>query len=112
MPLFYVSIHPQLFFLLKRDLALERTIALLAFNDAKASPVGDLLDVAQRQKTASELNGAILESQCLDKESRLPGLLKLLLWSQGQLDEKCSSYPRIVDLATGQLSLTSDRTAA
>jgi hypothetical protein len=90
----------------------ERTIALLAFSDAKASPVGDLLDVAQRHKTAGELNGAILESQCQDKESRLPMLLKLLLWSQGQLDEKCSSYPRIVDLVTGQLSLPTDRKAS
>ena len=87
----------------------ERTVALLAFNEPKASPVGDLMDIAQRQKTASELNAAILQSQCLEKESRLPMLLKILLWSQGQLDEKCSSYPKIVDLVTGQLSLPSDR---
>lgn len=38
-------------------------MALLAFEDGKSSPVGDLLDVAQRQKTASELNAAILASQ-------------------------------------------------
>ena len=41
----------------------ERTVALLAFEDVKASPVGDLMDTAQRQKTASELNAAILSSQ-------------------------------------------------
>lgn len=38
-------------------------MALLAFEDVKASPVGDLMDLSQRQKTASELNAAILDSQ-------------------------------------------------
>ena len=41
----------------------ERTVALLAFEDVGASPVADLMDIAQRQKTASELNAAILASQ-------------------------------------------------
>ena len=38
-------------------------MALLVFEDVKASPLADLMDVAQRQKTASELNAAILASQ-------------------------------------------------
>ena len=37
-----------------------------------------------------------------EKEPRLPGLLKMLLWAQGQLDEKVV-YPHI-DLATGRLT--------
>ena len=41
----------------------ERTVALLAFEDAKTSPIGELMEVSQRQKTASELNAAILRSQ-------------------------------------------------
>lgn len=41
----------------------ERTVALLVFEDVRASPLADLMDVAQRQKTASELNAAILASQ-------------------------------------------------
>jgi hypothetical protein len=41
----------------------ERTVALLVFEDLKSSPLADLMDVAQRQKTASELNAAILASQ-------------------------------------------------
>jgi CTLH/CRA C-terminal to LisH motif domain len=54
----------------------ERTIALLAFEDVKAAPMADLLDIAQRQKTASELNAAILASQDLVRFSRLcPGCL-------------------------------------
>lgn len=42
----------------------ERTVTLLAFEDANQSPLADLMDVTQRQKTASELNAAILSSQC------------------------------------------------
>ena len=38
-------------------------MALLAFEDVRSSPVADLMDIAQRQKTASELNAAILASQ-------------------------------------------------
>jgi hypothetical protein len=46
---------------------LERTVALLAFEDSANSPVSDLLDISQRQKTASELNAAILTSQSHEK---------------------------------------------
>lgn len=49
---------------------LERTVALLAFDDAASCPVKEvkeLLDNAQRQKTASELNAAILTSQSHEK---------------------------------------------
>lgn len=66
---------------------LERTMALLAFSDAKASPVAHLLEPAQRQKTASELNAAILDSQCQDKDPKLPAMLKLLMWAQEQLKQ-------------------------
>lgn len=76
---------------------------MLAFDDAKGSPVGDLMDVAQRQKTASELNAAILSSQGQEREPRLLLLLKMMLWAQQQLDEK-ANYPRISDLATAALS--------
>uniref|UniRef100_A0A7R9VRM3 CTLH domain-containing protein n=1 Tax=Chlamydomonas euryale TaxID=1486919 RepID=A0A7R9VRM3_9CHLO len=82
---------------------LEKTVALLAFENAKSSPVGDLLEVAQRQKTASELNAAILQSQCVEREARLPMLIKMMLWAQKELDEKVV-YPHITDLATGQLA--------
>nr|KAJ0192596.1 hypothetical protein LSAT_V11C800438580 [Lactuca sativa] len=34
---------------------LERTVALLAFEDVNNSPVGDLLDISQHLKTASEV---------------------------------------------------------
>mmetsp|Transcript_12756 Transcript_12756/g.35865 ORF Transcript_12756/g.35865 Transcript_12756/m.35865 type:complete len:231 (-) Transcript_12756:67-759(-) len=85
---------------------LERTVALLAFDDAGSSPVGDLMDVAQRQKTASELNAAILCSQCQEQEPRLPSLLKMMLWAQNRLDEH-AVYPKINDLCTAELSVPS-----
>ncbi|KAK9706677.1 hypothetical protein RND81_07G144000 [Saponaria officinalis] len=81
---------------------LEKTVSLLAFEDASKSPVGDLLDISQRLKTASEVNAAILTSQSHEKDPKLPYLLKMLLWAQNQLDEK-AAYPRINDLSTAKL---------
>ena len=37
-----------------------------------------------------------------EREPKLPNLLRLLVWSQAQLDER-ASYPRINDLATAEL---------
>ncbi|KAJ8628523.1 hypothetical protein MRB53_021830 [Persea americana] len=67
---------------------LERTVALLAFEDVSNCPVGELLDISQRLKTASEVNAAILTSQSHEKDPKLPSLLKMLIWAQNQLDEK------------------------
>ncbi|KAF5728657.1 hypothetical protein HS088_TW21G00806 [Tripterygium wilfordii] len=81
---------------------LERTVALLAFEDVSTCPVGELLDMSQRLKTASEVNAAILTSQSHEKDPKLPSLLKMLIWAQNQLDEK-AAYPRINDLSTAVL---------
>ncbi|XP_011027909.1 PREDICTED: glucose-induced degradation protein 8 homolog [Populus euphratica] len=81
---------------------LERAVALQAFEDVSNCPVGDLLDISQRLKTASEVNAAILTSQSHEKDPKLPSLLKMLLWAQNQLDEK-AAYPRIKNLSTAML---------
>ncbi|CAN4084007.1 unnamed protein product [Withania somnifera] len=81
---------------------LEKTVALLAFEDVSKCPVGELLDVSQRLKTASEVNAAILTSQSHEKDPKLPSLLKMLIWAQNQLDEKVF-YPRITNLSTASL---------
>ncbi|KAI3832975.1 hypothetical protein MKW98_025859 [Papaver atlanticum] len=65
---------------------LERTVALLAFEDFSNCPV----------------NAAILTSQSHEKDPKLPSLLKMLIWAQNQLDEK-STYPRINNLVTAVL---------
>lgn len=81
---------------------LEKTVALLAFEDVSKCPVGELLDVSQRLKTASEVNAAILTSQSHEKDPKLPSLLKMLIWAQNQLDVK-AFYPRITNLSTASL---------
>ncbi|CAG8755730.1 7437_t:CDS:2 [Dentiscutata erythropus] len=88
---------------------LERTMALLAFDDTSVSPVGDLLHPSQRQRTASELNAAILTSQSQEKDPKLPSLLKMLVWAQDELDEKVL-FPRMKNLVTAELSDTNDST--
>lgn len=67
---------------------LERTMALLAFEDMSKCPVADLLEPSQRLKTASELNAAILTSQCQEKDPKLPALIKMLQWAQEELMKK------------------------
>mmetsp|Transcript_17262 Transcript_17262/g.37561 ORF Transcript_17262/g.37561 Transcript_17262/m.37561 type:complete len:231 (-) Transcript_17262:378-1070(-) len=86
---------------------LERTVALLAFEDTANSPVGELLDASQRQKTASELNSAILSSKCQEREPRLPVLLKMMVWAQNQLKEKVA-FPYINDFLTANLEEEAD----
>ncbi|GBF90786.1 hypothetical protein Rsub_03087 [Raphidocelis subcapitata] len=77
---------------------LERTVALLAFEDPRASPLGELMEASQRQRTASELNAAILSSQRHATEPRAAMLLKMMVWAQQRLDER-ATYPKITDLA-------------
>jgi len=81
---------------------LERTMALLAFDDTTVSPVGDLLHPSQRQRTASELNAAILTSQSQEKDPKLPNMLKMLVWAQDELDEKVL-FPKMKNLVTAEL---------
>lgn len=108
---------------------LERTLALLAFEEPQTSPFGDLLHPSQRQKVASEVNAALLQDDHRGGEGplsstpsssrpQLAGLLRLLLWAQDQLDQAQGSgsgnnnrgggggtgggvirYPRVTQLA-------------
>ncbi|XP_022918775.2 glucose-induced degradation protein 8-B homolog [Onthophagus taurus] len=83
---------------------LERTIALLAFEDPMSSPFGDLLQPQHRQKVASEVNAAILKME--HQESTMPKistLLKLILWSQDKLDKKSTKYPKMTDLSSATI---------
>ncbi|XP_062504393.1 glucose-induced degradation protein 8 homolog [Corticium candelabrum] len=85
---------------------LERTMALMAFEKPEESPFGDLLHVSQRQKVAGELNSAMLETQDQRTTSKLSNVLKLLLWSQSQLNERNVKYPMMTDIATATLTET------
>lgn len=81
---------------------LEQTMTLLLFDSNAPQSVAGLLDTNQRQKTASELNAAILASECQVQDPKLPNLFKLLIWAQNQLDERCH-YPKLVNFAIGSL---------
>jgi len=84
---------------------LEKTMALLAFDASTDSVMSGGItaqfDPTQRQKIASELNAAILTSQFQEKEPKLPTILKMLLWTQQQLEEK-ATFPKLT--AQGQPS--------
>lgn len=78
-------------------------MALLAFEPttgpgvaASGAPeyVATLLLPSQRQRTANELNTAILESQSQNKESKLIGLIRLLGWGEGMLQER-AEFPKV-----------------
>ncbi len=82
---------------------LERTMALLAYENPETSPFGDLLNFSQRHKVASELNAAILEADHQQTNSRLENLLKMLLWAQNELDDNKVKYPKMTDIANGTI---------
>lgn len=89
---------------------LERTLALLAFEDPGTSPVKDLLGMQRRQQAASELNSAILHAQCQEKEPKLPNLLKMLKWSQNRLDDfPDATYPKMENFETGDTHRTTQQ---
>ncbi|KZS96121.1 hypothetical protein SISNIDRAFT_407865 [Sistotremastrum niveocremeum HHB9708] len=81
---------------------LERTMALLAFDPTQSpsaaggapSEIADLLQPAQRMKTATELNTAILESLSQGKEAKLMGLTRLLVWGESMLSER-AEFPKV-----------------
>jgi glucose-induced degradation protein 8 len=75
---------------------LEKTMALLAFESSPSAPpaITELLSPAQRLKTASEVNAAILESSSQGKDAKLVGLLKLLCWGESMLDER-AEFPKV-----------------
>lgn len=77
---------------------LERTMALLAFENPEQSPFANLLSASHRQKVASELNAALLKAENAEySQPKLAGLLKLLLWSQKELGKKGVAYKRVLD---------------
>ncbi|XP_019720616.1 glucose-induced degradation protein 8 homolog isoform X1 [Hippocampus comes] len=82
---------------------MERTLALLAFDNPEESPFGDLLNMMQRQKVWSEVNQAVLDHENRESTPKLAKLLKLLLWAQNELDQKKVKYPKMTDLSTGTI---------
>lgn len=82
---------------------IEKTMSLLAFENWRDCPMGHLMNQSQRIRTASDLNSAILESQCQERCPKLPNLLKFLIWAQRKLDERVV-FPKMINVQTGELS--------
>lgn len=82
---------------------LERTMALLAFENPQDSPFADLLHTVQRQRVASEANAAILEYENMESNAKLNVLIKMLMWSQDILDKREISYPKMTDIANARI---------
>jgi hypothetical protein len=72
----------------------EDAIALCAFENPQTCPVKHLLDMQQRQKTAGELNSAILGKLNLNRESKLSVLTKMVVWGESKLEAKIS-FPKV-----------------
>ena len=77
---------------------LERAMSLLAFEDLTSSPVAEYVQPGHKQKVASRVNEAILESQGRAAQSKLQTFMKLLSYSQKKLAEVVS-FPAIKDLS-------------
>ena len=82
---------------------LERTLALLAYDDPASSPFSDLLSPAHRQQVAGRLNAAILNAEHAEStQSKMAVSLKMLLWAQDELDRRRVRFPHM-QLSTGQI---------
>lgn len=56
--------------------------------------ISSLLDPSQRLRTAWELNAVILHAQGHASEPKLPGLMAIMNWGEGLLNEKGVDWPR------------------
>lgn len=85
---------------------MERTLALLAYENPDKSPYADLLHISHRLQLASEMNDIILQEITGDVEPtkpRLVTLLKLLFWTQSELERKKIQFPKMTDLVNGTI---------
>ena len=86
---------------------LERTLSLLAFEKPESSPYADLLHPSHRQQLASEVNESILKEESGEGQASKPklvSLIKLLLWTQSELEKKKVKFTKISDLMSASFS--------
>lgn len=94
-------VHDQLRVDELRDLSeMERTLALLAYENPDKSPYAGLLEESHRLQLASELNDIILQETSGNIEptkTRLIDLMKLLYWTQNELEKKKIPFEKVTD---------------
>jgi len=81
---------------------IEKTLALLAFDKPDESPFGHLMQLGHRAQVAAKVNSALLASLCRPSTARIEKLIKMVLWSQHQLDRRSIAYTKMNDIATAQ----------
>lgn len=100
-------VHEQLSVDELADLSeMERTLALLAYEQPDRSPYASLLEISHRLQLASEINDIILQETVGEVEPskpRLVTLLKLLYWTQSELERKKIQYPKMTNLINGTI---------
>lgn len=98
-------VHDQLSVDELKDLTeMEKTLALLAYEHPDKSPYAGLLQPSHRLQLASEINDTILQETVGNIEPtkpRLVTLLKLLFWTQNELEKKKIQFPKMTDLVNG-----------
>ncbi|KRX00894.1 hypothetical protein PPERSA_09500 [Pseudocohnilembus persalinus] len=86
---------------------LEKVMSLLAYSEVEKAPASELVQNSQRINISSDINYELLKNtNSQEKESKLPALIKLLVWSQQRLAEKLS-FPQILDVSTGKFGFVS-----
>lgn len=100
-------VHDQLSVDELKDLnEMERTLALLAYEQPEKSPYSGLLQPSHRLQLASEINDTILQETIGNIEPtkpRLVTLLKLLFWTQNELERKKIQFPKMTDIVNGTI---------
>lgn len=89
---------------------MERALALLAFDKPEQSPFKDLLDISQRSKVADVVNSALLKFQNRPSNTKLESLMKLVFWSQAELDRRNFVYPKLIDVPSGSIQAPKEKT--
>lgn len=75
---------------------LEKTMSLFAFIDPYSSPFGSLLSMEFRLETAHQANTTLLEDACQSTSSRIPEIIRTLLYSQETLHKQHNiEFPRL-----------------
>lgn len=78
----------------KYQAALERTMALMIFPSDKMAPeFKELLDIRLREKVASDVNKAILESRGERAEAKIRQLVRARAWAESQAREAKVDLP-------------------
>lgn len=67
---------------------LERTMVLFAYPDPLQSPAAPLMDLGQRQRCASAVNAALLQSLSAAGSSKLSDALRLFRWTHQHVEQR------------------------